>query len=55
MVNDANQAREKFGGGYEVTHTGLVWLVDHGGQIRVLLGSDLAPDDLVKDIRLLLK
>lgn len=55
MLNDANQAREKFGGGYGVTHNALTYLIDPGGQIRVLLGSDLAPDDLVKDIKLLLK
>jgi len=55
MLNDANQAREKFGGGYGITHNALTYLIDPGGQIRVLLGSELAPDELVKDIKLLLK
>jgi len=54
-IAEANRARGKFGGGYDVSHPTPVWLIDSDQQIRVKLGQDLDPKELVQDIRLMVK
>lgn len=43
-----------FGGGYEVTHSTPIWLIDPTGKIRVSTHEYASPDEIVHDIRLLL-
>jgi protein SCO1/2 len=50
----ASAVIQKFGGGYEVAHSAPFWLIDPKGLLRVVLGDDASPDDLVTDIRALL-
>ena len=45
----------RYGGGYDVAHSTPVWLIDGDGLIRVKHGQDLLPEDVVTDIRLLLR
>lgn len=45
----------RYGGGYDVAHSTPVWLIDSDGLIRVKHGQDLLPEDVVTDIRLLLR
>ncbi|MFQ5796157.1 MAG: SCO family protein [Candidatus Bipolaricaulia bacterium] len=54
-IATANRVRGKFGGGYDVGHATPVWLIDAKQRIRVKLAADLAPSDLVQDVRQLLK
>jgi cytochrome oxidase Cu insertion factor (SCO1/SenC/PrrC family) len=43
-----------FGGGYHVTHSTPIWLIDPQGRLRVLLRQSASPDDIVQDVRALL-
>ncbi len=54
-IRDAKGVLKEFGGGYDVQHSTPVWLIDAEGRIRVKLGMDVAPSELVYDIRLLLR
>lgn len=53
-IAQAKEIIKEFGGGYDVGHGIPVWLIDPKGRMRVKLGQDLAPSELVHDIRLLL-
>lgn len=44
-----------FGGGYEVAHTAPFWLLDRKGMIRALLDAEALPQDIVRDVRALLR
>lgn len=44
-----------FGGGYHVTHSTPIWIIDPQGRLRVLLRQSATPDDIVHDVRLLLR
>jgi len=46
---------DQFGGGYEVSHDIPFWLVDPHGMMRVSLDADATPQDIAKDIRILLQ
>ncbi len=50
----AQRAIGQFGGGYHVTHSTPIWLIDPQGRVRVLLRQSASPDEIVHDIRLLL-
>lgn len=52
---DARRVRDRFGGGYDVSHITPVWVIDQQGRIRVKHGADLDPADLASDVRLLLR
>lgn len=54
-VEDAAQVQQRFGGGYDVSHGTPIWLIGPEGNLRVLLGTDVAPKELVDDIRTLLR
>jgi cytochrome oxidase Cu insertion factor (SCO1/SenC/PrrC family) len=45
---------DRFGGGYEVTHTAPFWIIDPKGNIRVVLNADATPENLATDIKALL-
>ena len=53
-VATAQQAISLFGGGYHVTHSTPIWLIDPSGQVRVLLRQSASPSEIVHDVRLLL-
>ncbi len=50
----AGEIVQQFGGGYDVGHSAPFWFVDKKGKIRVELGGDATPADIVKDVRVLL-
>lgn len=54
-ISRAKGALEQFGGGYDVSHSTPVWLIDRDGQLRAFHGQDLLPSELIHDIDLLLK
>ena len=54
-IQDANAIRGQYGGGYDVGHITPVWLINEEGSLRVKLGQDLTPDELVEDVRRLLQ
>ena len=54
-IGDVKGVLKEFGGGYDVQHSTPIWLIDRQGWIRVKLGMDVAPSELVYDIRLLLR
>ncbi len=43
-----------FGGGYHLTHSTPIWIIDPQGRLRVLLRQSATPADIVHDVRLLL-
>ena len=45
---------DKFGGGYEVTHTAPFWFIDPRGNLRAVMNADAAPGDLVANVKALL-
>ena len=45
---------DKFGGGYEVTHTAPFWFIDPKGNIRAVLNADASPADIVTNVKALL-
>ena len=51
----ADRIAGEFGGGYEVSHSTPLWLIDARGRVRASLGADAAPADLAADVRILLK
>ena len=55
LIEEAMEVLEDFGGGYDVQHSTPIWLIDPQGRLRVKLGMDVGPLELVHDIRLLLK
>jgi cytochrome oxidase Cu insertion factor (SCO1/SenC/PrrC family) len=50
----AGEIAQQFGGGYDVGHSAPFWFIDKKGNIRVELGGDATPTDIVKDVRVLL-
>jgi protein SCO1/2 len=54
-IAKADAVRHELGGGYEVSHSTPVWLIDRSGQVRVEIGAGLDPSELTHDIRLLLQ
>ncbi len=54
QISNAKGAIDQFGGGYEVSHSTPVWLIDRDGQLRAFHGQDLLPSELMHDIYLLL-
>ena len=54
-IENADAVRHELGGGYEVSHSTPVWLIDRHGQVRVEIGADLDPSELAHDVRLLLQ
>jgi cytochrome oxidase Cu insertion factor (SCO1/SenC/PrrC family) len=50
----AGRIIQRFGGGYEVTHTVPFWIIDQAGDFRALLDADASPRDIAGDARLLL-
>jgi len=48
-VNDASAA------GYQINHTARVTLIDRRGRLRVSFGFDATVDDIVHDVKLILK
>lgn len=53
-LRDASDVIQRFGGGYEVSHSAPFWLVDSKGRVRVLLDENASPTDIVNDMRALL-
>ncbi len=53
-IATAQLAIGQFGGGYHVTHSTPIWLIDPQGRVRVLLRQSASPDEIVHDVRLLL-
>ena len=54
-IDDAKGVLHDFGGGYDVKHSAPIWLIDQRGLIRVKLGMDVAPLELLHDVRMLLR
>jgi protein SCO1/2 len=50
----ASRVIERFGGGYEVTHTVPFWIIDRAGNFRAILDADAAAQDIAGDARLLI-
>jgi len=50
----AQGAISQFGGGYHVTHSTPIWLIDPQGRVRVLLRQSASPEEIAHDVRLLL-
>jgi cytochrome oxidase Cu insertion factor (SCO1/SenC/PrrC family) len=42
---------EKFAGGYAVTHSGPIWILDAEGETRAILDADASPSDIVAVIK----
>lgn len=53
-IATAQQAIGQFGGGYHVTHSTPIWLIDPQGRVRVLLRQSASPEEIAHDVRLLL-
>ena len=53
-VAAAQKAIGQFGGGYHVTHSTPIWLIDPQGRVRVLLRQSASPEEIAHDVRLLL-
>jgi protein SCO1/2 len=53
-IATAQRAIGEFGGGYHVTHSTPIWLVDPQGRVRVLLRQSASPEEIAHDVRLLL-
>jgi protein SCO1/2 len=53
-VATAQQVIGQFGGGYHVTHSTPIWLIDPEGRVRVLLRQSASPEEIAHDVRLLL-
>jgi cytochrome oxidase Cu insertion factor (SCO1/SenC/PrrC family) len=51
----ADRIVREFGGGYEVAHTAPFWIIDPRGMIRIVLDAAATPEDLVTDIRAMMK
>jgi cytochrome oxidase Cu insertion factor (SCO1/SenC/PrrC family) len=51
----ADRIIREFGGGYEVAHTAPFWIIDPRGMIRIVLDAAATPEDLVTDIRAMMK
>jgi len=45
---------DKFGGGYEVTHTAPFWFIDPAGNLRAVMNADTAPRDIVANVKALI-
>jgi cytochrome oxidase Cu insertion factor (SCO1/SenC/PrrC family) len=45
---------QSFGGGYDVGHSAPFWFVDKRGYIRAVMDGGATPEDLVRNIRVLL-
>jgi cytochrome oxidase Cu insertion factor (SCO1/SenC/PrrC family) len=54
-IHLAGQLMAAFGGGYEVAHTAPFWILDRKGMVRALLDAEALPQDIVRDVRLLLR
>lgn len=54
-ISRAKGAIDQFGGGYDVSHSTPVWLIDRNGQLRAFHGQDLLPSEMIHDIDILLK
>ena len=48
------QIVQQFGGGYDVGHSAPFWLVDKRGYLRTVMDGGATPEELVKNIRILL-
>ena len=46
---------DQFGGGYGVSHDIPFWFVDPHGMMRVSLDADASPQDIARDVRILLQ
>jgi cytochrome oxidase Cu insertion factor (SCO1/SenC/PrrC family) len=53
-VDEAGVLIDRFGGGYEVSHSAPFWVIDTRGYVRVVLDASARPDELAADARLLL-
>lgn len=53
-IATAQKTIGQFGGGYHVTHSTPIWLIDPQGRVRVLLRQSASPEEIAHDVRLLL-
>jgi len=51
----AGSIGQEFGGGYDVGHSAPFWIIDRKGVIRVGMDAGATPDDIVTNIRVLLR
>lgn len=51
----AGRIIDRFGGGYEVSHSVPFWIIDKAGKVRVSLDSNATPSEIVADVRVLMK
>jgi cytochrome oxidase Cu insertion factor (SCO1/SenC/PrrC family) len=45
---------DRFGGGYEVSHTAPYWIIDPKGKLRVVMDPDVLPADIAANIKAVL-
>jgi cytochrome oxidase Cu insertion factor (SCO1/SenC/PrrC family) len=50
----AHQLVDKFGGGYEVSHSAPYWIIDRAGRIRASMDADVLPSQIAANVRALM-
>ena len=50
----AHKIVDKFGGGYEVSHSAPFWIIDRAGKIRASMDADVLPSQIAANVRALM-
>jgi protein SCO1/2 len=50
----AHQLVDKFGGGYDVSHSAPYWIIDRAGRIRASMDADVLPSQIAANVRALM-
>jgi cytochrome oxidase Cu insertion factor (SCO1/SenC/PrrC family) len=53
-VKQARTIAGQFGGGYEVSHSSPIWIIDKDGLIRALMDADALPTEIAGNVRALM-
>jgi cytochrome oxidase Cu insertion factor (SCO1/SenC/PrrC family) len=54
-LTTAGEIIQGFGGGYDVGHSAPFWIVDAKGEIRAGMDAQATPEDIVRNVRVLMK
>ena len=50
----AHKIVDKFGGGYDVSHSAPFWIIDRAGKIRASMDADALPSQIAANVRALM-
>ncbi len=53
-LNTAGRLIDRFGGGYEVSHSAPYWFIDRSGKLCATMDADVLPGDIAYNVRVLL-